>query len=128
MREGWGLIVSEAAALGTPAITYDVAGLRDSVAAAGGWLSRPNPDALGDMIGAVLPTLVAEPPEPRPWGGAASWDHVADAVLERARAAAGLCRRAATDDVDAARALPEPITAGSENLVVPSTVSAGRGR
>src|SRR5205814_513562 len=37
VREGWGLIVSEAAALGTPAITYDVAGLRDSVAAAGGW-------------------------------------------------------------------------------------------
>src|SRR5204863_3055881 len=74
VREGWGLIVSEAAALGTPAITYDVAGLRDSVAAAGGWLSRPNPDALGDMIGAVLPTLVAEPPESRLWGGAACWE------------------------------------------------------
>jgi glycosyltransferase involved in cell wall biosynthesis len=31
VREGWGLVVTEAAARGTPAIVYDVAGLRDSV-------------------------------------------------------------------------------------------------
>lgn len=31
VKEGWGLIVTEAAALGTPAIVYDVDGLRDSV-------------------------------------------------------------------------------------------------
>jgi|LQYC01.1.fsa_nt_gi Glycosyltransferase len=31
VREGWGLIVSEANAVGTPAIVYDVPGLRDSV-------------------------------------------------------------------------------------------------
>jgi glycosyltransferase involved in cell wall biosynthesis len=30
VREGWGLVVSEANALGTPAIVYDVPGLRDS--------------------------------------------------------------------------------------------------
>ena len=30
VKEGWGIAVSEAAALGTPAITYDVPGLRDS--------------------------------------------------------------------------------------------------
>lgn len=30
-REGWGLVVSEANACGTPAIVYDVPGLRDSV-------------------------------------------------------------------------------------------------
>lgn len=29
-REGWGLIVTEANAMGTPALTYDVPGLRDS--------------------------------------------------------------------------------------------------
>jgi glycosyltransferase involved in cell wall biosynthesis len=31
VREGWGLVVTEANALGTPAIAYDVPGLRDSV-------------------------------------------------------------------------------------------------
>jgi glycosyltransferase involved in cell wall biosynthesis len=31
VREGWGLVVSEANACGTPAIVYDVPGLRDSV-------------------------------------------------------------------------------------------------
>jgi glycosyltransferase involved in cell wall biosynthesis len=31
VREGWGLNVVEAAALGTPCVAYDVAGLRDSV-------------------------------------------------------------------------------------------------
>jgi glycosyltransferase involved in cell wall biosynthesis len=31
VREGWGLIVSEANAVGTPAIVYDVSGLRDAV-------------------------------------------------------------------------------------------------
>ncbi|MFN8127132.1 MAG: glycosyltransferase family 4 protein, partial [Candidatus Nanopelagicales bacterium] len=30
VREGWGLVVSEAAAVGTPTISYDVPGLRDS--------------------------------------------------------------------------------------------------
>jgi glycosyltransferase involved in cell wall biosynthesis len=31
VREGWGLVVTEANALGTPAVAYDVPGLRDSV-------------------------------------------------------------------------------------------------
>jgi glycosyltransferase involved in cell wall biosynthesis len=30
-REGWGLVVTECNACGTPAVVYDVAGLRDSV-------------------------------------------------------------------------------------------------
>jgi glycosyltransferase involved in cell wall biosynthesis len=30
VREGWGLVVTEANSLGTPAVVYDVAGLRDS--------------------------------------------------------------------------------------------------
>ncbi len=30
-REGWGLVVTEANAMGTPAVTYNVNGLRDSV-------------------------------------------------------------------------------------------------
>jgi glycosyltransferase involved in cell wall biosynthesis len=31
VREGWGLVVTEANAMGTPAIAYDVPGLRDSI-------------------------------------------------------------------------------------------------
>ena len=31
IREGWGLVVTEANAMGTPAIAYNVPGLRDSV-------------------------------------------------------------------------------------------------
>lgn len=31
VREGWGLVVTEASACGTPTVAYDVAGLRDSV-------------------------------------------------------------------------------------------------
>jgi glycosyltransferase involved in cell wall biosynthesis len=31
MREGWGLIVTESNAMGTPVVAYDVNGLRDSV-------------------------------------------------------------------------------------------------
>jgi glycosyltransferase involved in cell wall biosynthesis len=30
VREGWGLVVAEANVLGTPAVVYDVPGLRDS--------------------------------------------------------------------------------------------------
>src|ERR671937_779035 len=31
VKEGWGLVVTEASAMGTPAVAYDVPGLRDSV-------------------------------------------------------------------------------------------------
>jgi glycosyltransferase involved in cell wall biosynthesis len=46
-REGWGLVVSEANACGTPAIVYDVPGLRDSVRdGETGLVVEPRPDAL----------------------------------------------------------------------------------
>jgi len=50
VREGWGLNVSEAAACGTPALGYAVAGLVDSVPASGGALVEPRPDALGHAL------------------------------------------------------------------------------
>ena len=87
VREGWGLTVSEAAALGTPTVAYDVPGLCDSVTAAGGRLSRPCPDALAAALIDVLPGWITTPPAPLPWGGAASWDEVAAAVLDAALAA-----------------------------------------
>jgi glycosyltransferase involved in cell wall biosynthesis len=47
VREGWGLVVTEANALGTPAVVYDVRGLRDSVhSGRTGLTVAPTPEAL----------------------------------------------------------------------------------
>jgi glycosyltransferase involved in cell wall biosynthesis len=47
VREGWGLVVSEASACGTPTVAYDVPGLRDSVQdGKTGLLVAPTPPAL----------------------------------------------------------------------------------
>ena len=56
VREGWGLNVIEANALGTPAIVYPVAGLVDStVPDETGWVTRAeNPEALEDCLIAAL--------------------------------------------------------------------------
>ncbi len=52
VREGWGLVVIEANALGTPAVVYDVPGLRDSVChGETGVVCRPNtPQSLADNL------------------------------------------------------------------------------
>lgn len=55
VKEGWGLIVSEAASQGTPAVVYDVDGLRDSVRHNQTGLVTPErPDALADAIVAMV--------------------------------------------------------------------------
>jgi glycosyltransferase involved in cell wall biosynthesis len=82
VREGWGLVVSEAAAVGTPAIAYDVAGLRDSVKAASGILVPESVESLAEAMSFWQPRLAAKPPAPLPHGGAHSWDHVAAEVLD----------------------------------------------
>ncbi|GAB1691892.1 glycosyltransferase family 4 protein [Krasilnikovia sp. M28-CT-15] len=82
VREGWGLVVSEAAALGTPTIAYDVPGLRDSTRAAGGVVVPPQPEALARWLVELLPGLITTRPAPQPYGGAHSWDHVADTLLD----------------------------------------------
>jgi glycosyltransferase involved in cell wall biosynthesis len=89
VREGWGLVVTEAAALGTPTIAYDVPGLRDSTRAAHGVLVAPRPEAMAGQLVGLMPAWRARPPEPMPYGGACSWDEVAGtlfaAVAEHAR-------------------------------------------
>jgi glycosyltransferase involved in cell wall biosynthesis len=48
-REGWGLVVTECNACGTPAVVYDVPGLRDSVRhLQTGLVVRPSPSSLAD--------------------------------------------------------------------------------
>jgi len=55
VKEGWGLIVTEANGQGTPAVGYDVDGLRDSIKhQKTGLVSKPNPESLGDAVVALL--------------------------------------------------------------------------
>ncbi len=55
VREGWGLVVTEANALGTPALAYRVPGLRDAVKdGVTGVLTDPNPSALGRAAVSLL--------------------------------------------------------------------------
>jgi glycosyltransferase involved in cell wall biosynthesis len=84
VREGWGLVVDEAAAMGTPAIGYDRPGLRDSIPAAGGVLVPPDPAALADALVRHLPRWCRTPATAGWAGGAADWDTVAATVLEQA--------------------------------------------
>lgn len=54
-REGWGLVVIEAASVGTPTVGYDVPGLRDSVVDGNtGLLSDKNPTSLAAKVLALL--------------------------------------------------------------------------
>lgn len=50
VEEGWGLIVSEANSQGTPAVVYEVDGLRDSVRTDTGIRTAENPEALAEGI------------------------------------------------------------------------------
>jgi glycosyltransferase involved in cell wall biosynthesis len=55
IREGWGLVVTEANAMGTPAIGYRVPGLRDSIKdGKTGMLCDPNPSAMAKAIVSLL--------------------------------------------------------------------------
>ena len=55
LKEGWGLIVTEAASQGTPAAVYDVDGLRDSVKnGETGFVTNPEPCALAAAITDML--------------------------------------------------------------------------
>ncbi|MET8149506.1 glycosyltransferase family 4 protein [Actinoplanes sp. NPDC049668] len=81
VREGWGLVVTEAAALGTPTIAYDVPGLRDSTRAARGVVVPPEPAALARRLAELLPARLSEPFPALPNGGAHAWDEVAETLL-----------------------------------------------
>lgn len=48
VREGWGMVVTEAASTGTPAIGYNVDGLRDSLSIHGGITVQSNPTSMAE--------------------------------------------------------------------------------
>jgi glycosyltransferase involved in cell wall biosynthesis len=50
VREGWGLNVSEASAVGTPTIGYDAPGLRDSIPMSGGLVVPVSSEKLGSAL------------------------------------------------------------------------------
>jgi glycosyltransferase involved in cell wall biosynthesis len=89
IREGWGLVVDEAAAMGTPAVGYDRPGLRESISAAGGLLVEPTPAAMASTLALMLPGWTASPAAEGWAGGAADWDEVAKAVLTQATTSGG---------------------------------------
>lgn len=82
VREGWGMVVTEAAFAGTPAIGYNVDGLRDSLLAHGGGTVDPSPDLLAQEIikflsgDLKLPVSVGLKD-----GGVLLWRDVAEALL-----------------------------------------------
>jgi glycosyltransferase involved in cell wall biosynthesis len=87
VREGWGLVITEASAMGTPAVAYAVPGLVDSVRAdVTGLLVDPDPTALA---GAAL-QMISDPDRYRTmslgaiaWGGEHTWDRTAADLLSR---------------------------------------------
>lgn len=83
VREGWGLIVTESASVGTPAIAYDVPGLRDSVKAAKGILVPDNPK---DLAVALISYFDHEKVESIDTSdlGVRNWNDVATSILNTA--------------------------------------------
>lgn len=73
-REGWGLTVTEAAAMGTPTVGYDVPGVRDSIADR----SLLAPRGESDGLGALIVELISDQDR---------FDRVRAEAWERARAA-----------------------------------------
>lgn len=60
VKEGWGLIVTEAASQGTPAVVYDVDGLRDSVRhGETGIITSPNPESLSQGVISLIASAEA---------------------------------------------------------------------
>ena len=88
VREGWGLVVTEAAAAGTPAIGYDVPGLRDSLRASNGVIVEPRVEVLAAELARTLPVWAALGGPAVVPGGVVPWPDAATTVLahlERAR-------------------------------------------
>lgn len=55
VKEGWGLIVTEAASQGTPAVVYDVPGLRDSVRHnQTGLITKESPQSMASAIASIF--------------------------------------------------------------------------
>ncbi|MHB1209390.1 MAG: glycosyltransferase [Acidimicrobiales bacterium] len=81
VREGWGLVVTEAAMVGTPTIGYNVAGVSDSVRASNGVLSAPNPEELSSVLQESLSIWLRDGMPTISPGGVIPWSEVARKIL-----------------------------------------------
>jgi glycosyltransferase involved in cell wall biosynthesis len=85
VREGWGLVVTEANSLGTPAVAYDVPGLRDSIQQdVTGVLTQPSPRHAAASILKLLRDRDRYDRlcrNARGWGARCSWDKTASSLL-----------------------------------------------
>ena len=85
IREGWGLVVIEAARVGTPSVGYDVAGLRDSIVnGKTGILCKPNPKDCSEEIFSLINNkrkynMLRE--NCIKWGNGFSWEKSVDQSL-----------------------------------------------
>lgn len=87
VREGWGLVVIEANSVGTPAVGYDVAGLRDSIrdGETGLLATAGDPESLAHRaISLVADASVYQAVQRQAveWAARFSWDVTADQLLE----------------------------------------------
>jgi glycosyltransferase involved in cell wall biosynthesis len=80
VREGWGLVVTEAAAVGTLSVGYKVPGLCDSISASNGLLSNPDPVSLAGVIVGSASDLMTVNYWPRT-GGVKTWGEVAFRII-----------------------------------------------
>lgn len=102
--ETWRSLITDAAQVGTPAIAYDVHGLRNSVTGSGGILVAPRVDALGQALIDHLPRWAAAGVPLVEPGSVKPWTMVAMDILEQAISRAVSSRRAVEQGEDVAAA------------------------
>ena len=85
VREGWGLVVTEAAQCGTVAVGYDVPGLNDSIKASKGFLVPPSPSELAKGIVTALNQNVANSSWRASPDGVIPWKDVACRILSTSK-------------------------------------------
>ena len=81
VREGWGLVVTEAAMVGTRSIGYDVPGLRDSITASNGILCDGNVVELSEALFLELTSGNQVKDSNLTAGGVVPWKKVAEGIL-----------------------------------------------
>ncbi len=82
VREGWGQVVTDANALGTPAVGYNIPGLRDSIRNGyNGILVDPSPESLAEAIVTILTDDALRKKlckNALRWAGKFTWDRSAE--------------------------------------------------
>ena len=84
VREGWGMVVTEAASYGTISISYEVDGLKDSINHSGGILCEPDPSSLATAVCNYFTNQIDESilKKVSPLG-VTSWNEVSLSILSR---------------------------------------------